>query len=152
MRVEQTTSTADLDGIVALAEASFTNPWTRDALERELASGPVSRVYVARTADGRLVAFCACWVIGDELHINTLAVDPAERRQGIATLLLRKVFAASFADGARRATLEVRESNEAALGLYARLGFHVSARRPRYYSAPEEDALILWLDDLPAQS
>ncbi len=50
--------------------------------------------------------------------------------------------------GATRATLEVRRSNTAALRLYERLGFHVAAVRPRYYSKPEEDALILWRDGL----
>jgi ribosomal-protein-alanine N-acetyltransferase len=50
--------------------------------------------------------------------------------------------------GARRATLEVRRSNEAAHALYEALGFRVAAVRPRYYSSPEEDALILWHDAL----
>jgi ribosomal-protein-alanine N-acetyltransferase len=50
--------------------------------------------------------------------------------------------------GATKATLEVRASNQAALGLYDRLGFRVAAQRPRYYTRPEEDALILWRDSL----
>jgi len=51
--------------------------------------------------------------------------------------------------GARRATLEVRRSNEAARLLYERFGFSVAGVRPEYYSKPVEDALILWRDDLP---
>ena len=50
--------------------------------------------------------------------------------------------------GVRRATLEVRESNVAARRLYERLGFTVTAKRPKYYAQPEEDALILWREDL----
>jgi ribosomal-protein-alanine N-acetyltransferase len=93
------------------------------------------------------VAFCVCWVIFDELHINTLAVSPAHRRQGLATFLLRALMAEAAQDGARRATLEVRASNAAALDLYARLGFAVSAARPGYYTNPPEDALILWREE-----
>jgi ribosomal-protein-alanine N-acetyltransferase len=48
--------------------------------------------------------------------------------------------------GATRATLEVRRSNTAALGLYEKLGFKVTAVRARYYSNPDEDGMILWLN------
>ncbi len=93
------------------------------------------------------MAFCACWVIFDELHINTLAVAPDERRKGLATLLLKHVMAETSKEGARKATLEVRASNEAALVLYDRLGFRIKATRPGYYTNPDEDALILWLEE-----
>jgi ribosomal-protein-alanine N-acetyltransferase len=89
------------------------------------------------------VAFCACWLIGDELHINTVAVDAALRRRGIATGLLRHLLDVT---GAARATLEVRRSNVAALKLYEGLGFTTTAVRSGYYSRPDEDALILWLN------
>jgi ribosomal-protein-alanine N-acetyltransferase len=139
----------DVDGIMALETASFTNPWTRETLLWELANSDVTRAFVLRTEEG-IRAFCLCWVIFDEMHINTLAVAPESRRQGYATTLLKQAFADAVAEGARKATLEVRASNTAALGLYERLGFHVAARRPRYYSKPDEDGLILWRDDLDA--
>lgn len=134
----------DLDDIAALEAASFTNPWSRDMLARELRNSDVARVYVLRRPDGHLLAFCGCWFIFDELHINTLAVKAEERRRGLATHLLRFVFAEAAAAGLTRATLEVRRSNEAALRLYGRLGFEVQGIRPKYYSQPVEDALILW--------
>ncbi len=83
-------------------------------------------------------------MVFDELHINTLAVAPDSRRSGLAAFLLRHVMAEAAGEGAGKATLEVRASNSAALALYTQLGFHVSARRPTYYTQPEEDALILW--------
>lgn len=134
-----------IDDIVALERASFTNPWSKDALLWELRNSDVTRVYIGRDDDGVLVAFCACWIIFEELHINTMAVDAARRRQGIASDLLRFVLEDARAAGARKATLEVRESNTGAIRLYESLGFKVAARRPRYYTKPEEDALILWL-------
>jgi ribosomal-protein-alanine N-acetyltransferase len=106
----------------------------------------VTRIYLVRAETGNVVAFTVCWVIFDELHINTLAVAPAARRQGLATLLLRHVMAETAKEGARKATLEVRASNSAAMALYGRLGFRIKARRPGYYSNPDEDALILWLE------
>jgi [ribosomal protein S18]-alanine N-acetyltransferase len=82
------------------------------------------------------------------LHVNTLVVDFPFRRQGLGRLLMRYVMNDAARDGARRATLEVRDSNEAARQLYEGLGFKTTARRPKYYTHPEEDALILWNEDL----
>ena len=135
-------STADRDAIIAIEAGSFSNPWNADTFARMLAV-EVGRVYVARAADGAIAAFCACWLIRDELHINTIAVAGHLRRRGIATRLIRAVLDAT---GAIRATLEVRRSNEAAIRLYERLGFQVTAVRQRYYENPEEDGLILWLN------
>ena len=147
--IARLTRVEDLDDVVALEAASFTNPWTREMLARELSHSDVARVYVLRGPDQRMLAFCACWVVFDELHINTLAVTADRRREGLATRLLGFVFADAAAAGARRATLEVRRSNEPALRLYERLGFTVKAVRTAYYSQPDEDGLILWRDDLP---
>lgn len=138
----------DLDAVAALEADAFTNPWTRDMLERELRQSEVARVYVLRLPGQPVAAFCTCWVIYDELHINTIAVDRSRRRQGLATALMRYVLEDAARGGAVRATLEVRRSNDAAQQLYQRLGFKVSAVRHRYYTQPEEDALIFWLDRL----
>jgi ribosomal-protein-alanine N-acetyltransferase len=138
---------ADIDAVVALERESFTNPWPRETLVWELTNSDVTRVYLLKDAEDRVIAFCMAWVIFDELHINTLAVGLQHRRRGLATFLLQAVMAEAAHEGVRRATLEVRESNAAALGLYARLGFTVSARRPGYYTNPAEDALILWREE-----
>ena len=139
---------AELDEVAALEAASFTNPWSREMLARDLRNADVARVYVLRNPEGKLLAFCACWLVVDELHINTLAVKAEMRRRGLATQLLRFVIAEASLAGATRATLEVRRSNEAALKLYERLGFEIRAIRPKYYSQPVEDGLVLWSDKL----
>jgi len=143
-RVRNPNADAEIDAIVALEEESFTNPWSRETLVWELTNSDATRVYVLRADDDRIVAFCLCWVIVDELHINTLAVAPTERRKGLGTALMARVLAEAADAGAVKATLEVRASNTAALALYARLGFLVKAERPGYYTNPDEDALILW--------
>ena len=146
MRVERVVDPAAeaVDAIVGLEAEAFTNPWSRDTLVWELQNSDVTRVHVLRDDEDEVVAFSVCWIIFDELHINTLAVAAAARRQGHATALLRAVMAEAEEAGARKATLEVRASNMAALALYERLGFRVSATRPGYYTNPPEDALILW--------
>ena len=145
-RLRDAGSTADLDAIVALEAQAFTNPWPRETLAWELGNSDVTRIYLLRSDAGAVVAFCVSWVVFEELHINTLAVAPDERRKGLATLLLQRVLAEALKEGARKATLEVRASNTAALALYERLGFRVTSTRPRYYTNPDEDALILWLE------
>ena len=147
-RVRDADVAADIDAIVGLEAESFTNPWRRETLVWELRNSDVTQVYVLRDDGGKMLAFCVCWVIFDELHINTLAVAPAARRTGVATFLLRAVMAEAARAGAQKATLEVRASNSAALALYSALGFQVAAQRPRYYTNPEEDALILWRESL----
>jgi [ribosomal protein S18]-alanine N-acetyltransferase len=146
--IERMVSDDDLDAVAALEARCFTNPWTRDMLARELAQSDVAHVFVLRLPDRWVAAFCSCWIVADELHINTIAVDAAYRRQGLASGMLHHVMADAAARGAVRATLEVRASNEPARLLYESLGFAVTAIRPKYYTAPDEDALILWKEGL----
>lgn len=151
MRVERLTDAsadAEIDAITALEQESFTNPWSRETLVWELRNSDVTRAYLLKNDEDKVVGFCLCWVVFDELHINTVAVAPADRRQGLASTLLRQVIQEAVMAGASKATLEVRASNAAALALYERLGFHVAARRPAYYTKPDEDALILWRENL----
>ncbi len=151
-RLERVRDEQGLGPLLELQTSSFSNPWSPDALRWELEHSPVSRLYVLKDEEGRVPAFCACWQLVDELHINSVAVAHDRRRQGIGSELMRGVLAAARAEGAAQATLEVRRSNTAARALYERLGFTVEAVRPEYYTSPREDALILWLRNLtPAE-
>ncbi|HZB25594.1 MAG TPA: ribosomal protein S18-alanine N-acetyltransferase [Vicinamibacterales bacterium] len=142
--VERVTSSEDLASVAALESVCFTNPWTREMLEQQVRGSEVARVYVLRDASGTIVAFCSCWVIVDELHVNTIAVDPDHRRTGLARALMQGVMQEAVRNGCNKATLEVRESNLPARRLYATLGFAETGVRRRYYTQPEEDAIILW--------
>jgi ribosomal-protein-alanine N-acetyltransferase len=139
----------EIDEIAALQSETFTNPWSVDSLRWEIANTDVARLYVMR-ADEALVGFCACWVILDELHINSLAMAEAWRRKGLASRLLREVCRDARDAGATQATLEVRRSNTAALALYERMGFTSEGVRADYYQHPREDALVLWCRNLAA--
>lgn len=147
--IERITEPDDLDAVAALEAASFTNPWSREMLERELRQSGVARVYAARRPGYRVAAFCTCWFVLDEVHINTIAVDPALRRQGLALQLMAELLRLAAAEGISRALLEVRRSNEPAQRLYERLGFAIVGTRRNYYTHPEEDALVLARTILP---
>ncbi len=149
--IEPSSSVADLDAIMAIEDASFTNPWTRDMYLAELKNEGVSFFLVARDTNRTIVGFCAFWRVADELHINNLAVAPAHRRQGIGGALLARVMSEGRRLGAHRAFLEVRQSNAAAQRLYVRAGFSVAGVRRGYYSQPTEDAIILQLEPLASR-
>ena len=142
--IKPLTTPEDIDAVVTIEEASFTNPWTRDMYLAELENHGVSYFYLAKNANGLVVGFCSFWRVLEELHINNLAVAPAERGGGVATALLTRVLADGAKLGARRATLEVRRSNIPARGLYEKFGFSIAGVRPAYYTNPIEDALVLW--------
>lgn len=144
IRIERLAGEDDLTGVLEVEQESFSNPWTREMYQWELQNRAVCHIYVARTSDYAVAAFCAFWLVVDEIHINNVAVRPAVRGRGIGTALLMHVFAEADRLGAPSATLEVRASNAGALRLYERLGFRVSATRRDYYSHPVEDAVILW--------
>src|SRR5712692_2445966 len=146
-QIHQLTSPDEIDAVLGIERASFTNPWTREMYVSELANRGVSFCFLAKEASGgRVAGFCSFWHVLDELHINNLAVLPELRRRGVASALLAHVLAQGARFGARRATLEVRRSNDAARLLYGRFGFSIAGVRRGYYTNPLEDALILWCD------
>jgi len=93
--------------------------------------------------DRGVVAYCAFRILADEMEVLGLAVAPASRRQGLGRWLLRLALSRGGREGAGSAFLEVRPSNEPAIHLYRAVGFRERARRPGYYRAPDEDALVL---------
>ncbi len=143
MIVERLATDADLDGVLAIEDASFNSPTTRGWYEAELQRPEVCHIYVLRTDDCPVAAFCAFWRVADQIHINNLAVRPESRGQGLATHLLAVVMAEAAQMGVASATLEVRRSNLPALRLYAKAGFVEAGVRPNYYTQPVEDALVL---------
>lgn len=148
-RVRRAGPDEPLDGVAALQAQSFIRPWSVDAIRWELQQNPVARLFLLEDA-AHLLGFCACWIVAGEVHINSLAIAPAVRRQGHARRLLREVFRSAAREGAHAATLEVRRSNTAAVALYTALGFAVEGVRRDYYEQPREDALILWRHGLAA--
>lgn len=137
----------DLPAVHAIERASFFPTWPEDAYRNELLTNKLATYLVARL-DEVVVAFGGIWLMVDEAHITTFAVDPAWRRRSIGERLLVGLLDAAMARRAREATLEVRLSNVAARRLYEKYGFRPVGIRPRYYSDNGEDALIMTTEPL----
>jgi ribosomal-protein-alanine N-acetyltransferase len=146
IRIE-TMTLDDLPFVQAIEQASFTTPWPPHAYRSELESNRLATYLVAR-AEGAVVAYAGIWMMVDEAHITTFAVDPHWRRQRIGERLLLALLDIARDRRAREATLEVRLSNLAARRLYEKYGFRPVGIRPRYYSDDNEDALIMTTEAL----
>ena len=142
-RVERLATADDLNGVLAIEEASFNNPTTREWYEGELKRPEVCFIYVMRTAEHPVAGFCAFWMVVDQAHINNLAVRPELRQQGLGAHLLDSIVEEARHLGATSLSLEVRRSNLAAQKLYSKAGFHEAGVRKNYYTQPVEDALLL---------
>ncbi len=142
----------DLDAVVAIENESASTPWSRSLFVDELEK-PESRRYVVARIDDEIVGFAGLMVVpdpdGDQAHVTTIAVSPEFRRRGIGAGLMSALGQHARHRGCVSWTLEVRQSNHAAIELYRRFGFAPVGTRPSYYSG-NETALIMWCHDLAA--
>jgi N6-L-threonylcarbamoyladenine synthase len=131
----------DLHAVAGIEAVSFTDPWTPEMFAEELRQELAWKA-VAQGEDGTVLGYLVGRMYPDVWHLMNLAVAPAARRQGVGRRLL-----AAFLQAADRASrdvlLEVRPGNEAALALYASVGFARLGARRRYYPDTGEDALVL---------
>jgi ribosomal-protein-alanine N-acetyltransferase len=130
----------DTDAVLVIEGRCHSHPWTAEHFAGELAN-PHSRLVVLR-CEGQPAAFLCYWLLGDELSILNVAVDPAFRRRGLASALMRHALDEGAAAGTQQALLEVRRGNSGAIALYRRFGFRMVGERRRYY-ADGEDALVM---------
>lgn len=114
-------------------------PWSETEIAQILAD---PKAFLLCESGGFLIGR----VVADEAEILTLAVDPDLRRQGIGARLVSAFLTTSVDRGAVTAFLEVSAENDAALALYAAVGFTATGRRRGYFRTPEGtpvDALVL---------
>ncbi|MEG3868696.1 ribosomal protein S18-alanine N-acetyltransferase [Microcoleus sp. MON2_D6] len=95
-----------------------------------------------------LIGIGCLWAILEEAHIIMLAIHPQFQGQGLGQALLLALLKSACERQLERATLEVRESNLAAVYLYKKFGFKEAGRRKRYYEDTGEDALVMWRSGL----
>jgi [ribosomal protein S18]-alanine N-acetyltransferase len=133
----------DVDELVALERESTSHPWTRQDFEGAIRGGAGERVAILRTAGQAAIGYCVWQEVADEAHVHNVAIAPAHRRLGLGKRLLAACLGLAGGRAARRAFLEVRAGNQAALSLYASLGFREVGRRRGYYAEPVEDAVVM---------
>ncbi|MBA4394342.1 MAG: ribosomal-protein-alanine N-acetyltransferase [Desulfobacca sp.] len=133
----------DLPDLLTIEAASFVHPWSKADFLSELSKSP-STIYVTRSDPaGPVLGYICFWIVADEIQMLNLAVHPAYRRQGLGRALMAFLFNLAREKMALKVFLEVRPSNQTALALYRSLGFEILYRRPRYYDAEGEDALVM---------
>jgi [ribosomal protein S18]-alanine N-acetyltransferase len=142
-RIEPLSRLSDLDGIQEVDRLSFSSPWTRAMYEEELRQAGMAFIIVLRTDSAPVVGYCSYRLVADELQVNNVAVMPDCRGRGYGRALVSAALEHGRAAGARTALLEVRRSNLPAQSLYLSLGFAQVGERSRYYTHPDEDALVL---------
>jgi ribosomal-protein-alanine N-acetyltransferase len=124
-----------------LARSPEAAQWSEQAIANALAASP--GYHLVGIVGGQVAGFISGRRIAVEGEILNLAVKPEFRRQGIGHALVRVILGRFHRDGVRQVFLEVRESNDAAISFYQRLGFHRIGRREAYYSDPPAAALVL---------
>jgi [ribosomal protein S18]-alanine N-acetyltransferase len=136
----------DISAIVAIQQKNPQAAEWKESDYARLAEAPSGVLLVAEAAAGQILGFAAAQGVADEAELQNLAVDPERQRHGLGQALLEGVHRRLRAAGIKRIYLEVRPSNESALALYQSSAYTIVGRRQDYYSAPQEDALILSAD------
>ncbi|MDR3566059.1 MAG: ribosomal protein S18-alanine N-acetyltransferase [Negativicutes bacterium] len=137
----------DIDRVVIVEQQSFAVPWSRAAFETELDDNNLAHYFVAEL-DGVVAGYGGIWIILDEAHVTNIAIMPEHRRKGLGEKLVAGLLDFAKNNGATCMTLEVRRSNGEAQRLYRRLGFVPRGLRRQYYTDTQEDALIMWRDEI----
>lgn len=141
----------DVPDICALDHRSFSLPWTENSFKYEISENKLSIPLVAEidTPAGKsIIGFIVVWIIVDEAHIGTIAVDESYQNMGIAQKLIAEAFRKARRSGTVIGYLEVRAGNMPARHLYEKLGFEVDGVRKGYYQDNHEDAILMSLRDL----
>ncbi|MCB0258824.1 MAG: ribosomal protein S18-alanine N-acetyltransferase [Calditrichaeota bacterium] len=129
----------DLDRVLEIEVQVYRDTWSRSNYRFEIEENRFS-LPVVMELEGQVIGYSVAWLMFEEFHIATIAVDPAFQRRGYGEFLLRAILGMS--DDAEYALLEVRKTNHKALSLYKKYGFRQYGVRRRYYR-DGEDALVL---------
>ncbi len=129
---------ADIAQIEAL---SFAEPWSEGALALLLSDTAIG--FVCLNDEARPVAYVGMLTVLDEGQITNVATHPDYRRRGLADSLMQALLAEARARCLSTLSLEVRESNRAAIALYEKHGFFVAGKRNNFYKNPREHALVM---------
>lgn len=140
-----------LRGVMAIERQVYSRPWSPNLFLAEMTE-PVNRRYLVARMDKEIVGYAGLICYGDEAHVTNIAVDPLHHRRKVASRLLYELLVNAIEMGAQAVSLEVRVSNWGAQRLYGRFGFHPVGLRRNYYQELNEDALIMWTDDVRSKA
>jgi len=138
----------DVDNVIAIeAKAYGEHHWSKDSFLAEL-SNELAHYFSVFNEKNELIAYCGTWQILEEAHITNIAVSPEYRRKHIGEALLKTVIDDCYKSMVKFITLEVRVNNIPAIALYEKYGFKSLGVRKGYYQDNNEDALIMWTENI----
>ena len=138
----------DINAVVAIEEESYgLHHWSKESFFNEL-SNDLAKYFCAFNEDGVLVGYAGIWRILEEAHITNISVKPDFRRKKFGETLLKTIIDFCYREGVKYLTLEVRVSNQKAINLYEKSGFKSLGVRKAYYQDNNEDALIMWTENI----
>lgn len=126
-----------LNDVYEIEKTCFVHPWSKENLAEQIHLD-TSHFLVAEL-DGKVVGYMGLQIFSREGYVTNVAVLPAYRGRGIA----QQLISVQLENDMDFITLEVRESNVPAIRLYTKMGFETIGIRPRFYSDPEENAVIM---------
>lgn len=132
----------DIASIVRIENIAFSQPWSKKGIADFLKQN--NSIMLVAEEFGKIVGYVGLYYVLDEANITNIAVLPGYRRIGVGENLIRYLIDEVKKRDIRGITLEVRESNEAAINLYSKLGFDSIGIRKKFYEKPVEDAIIMW--------
>lgn len=135
----------DLAMIAEIERITFHEPWSPEGIE-SFYYKKTSDIYVWRDRN-KISGYIMAEHILEQGELQRIAIVPFIRKMGIGTLLLQEFRERYRKMGVETIYLEVRESNQAARNFYKKSGFEEYGRRPKYYSDPMEDAILMFWDD-----
>ena len=136
-----------LRGVMAIERQVYPRPWSPNLFLSEMTESK-NRCYLVARIDREVVDYAGMICYGEEAHVTNIAIDPLHHRQKIATRLLHDLIGQADEMGAEAVSLEVRVTNWGAQRLYGGFGFRPIGVRKNYYQEVNEDALIMWVDDI----
>ncbi len=137
-----------LDDVVAIEEKAYgEHHWSKESFFNEM-NNQLAKYFCAFDSSEKLVGYCGCWQIMEEAHITNIAVSPDFRRKNTGEALLVAIIKSCYNEKIKYLTLEVRVSNEPAIKLYEKYGFKSLGVRKGYYQDNDEDALIMWTENI----
>ena len=138
----------DIEDVVQIeSEAYGKHHWAKSSFYDEM-SNNLAKYYSAKTKTGELVGYAGTWHIIDEGHITTIAVKKEYLRNHIGEAIIQKIIDDCYKNNIKYLTLEVRVSNIPAIKLYEKYGFQSLGTRKSYYQDNNEDALIMWTENI----
>jgi len=138
----------DIDQVMEIESIAYGKFfWPSEAFVTEL-ENELGHYFVAEGENDRIVGYAGFWLIYDEAHITTIAIHPDFRRQGLGDKLLQKMIETGYEKNVKWFTLEVRASNIAAQNMYYKYNFKSLGLRKKYYQDNDEDALIMWTENI----